>query len=154
MVLRCLLMVHGQNTSKIHWDLYKSSCMPNREMLTQTNKLLRLTFQDYLFPKLSLSQLQNTLGMILVLRGIKWFIIQMYVNTSPVSSINMIFKLIRKYDLGLEKFEPRCIWCFLWRFQRSIKSYYKQWGLFKRIFYMSVYLLKVLLEKWAWIPRA
>lgn len=46
--------------------------MPNREMLTQTNKLLRLTFQDYLFPKLSLSQLQNTLGMILVLRGIKW----------------------------------------------------------------------------------
>ena len=154
MVLRYLLMVHGQNTSKIHGDLYKSSCMPNREMLTQTNKLLRLTFQDYLFPKLSLSQLQNTLGMILVLRGIKWFIVQMYVNTSPVSSINMIFKPIRKYDLDLEKFEPRCIWCFLWRFQQSIKSYYKQWGLFKRIFYMSVYLLKVLLEKWAWIPRA
>ena len=40
-------------------------------MLTQTNKLLRLTSQDYLFLKLSPSQLQNTLGMILVLRGIK-----------------------------------------------------------------------------------
>ena len=144
-VLRYLLRVHGQNTSKIHWDLYKLSGLHKTEMLNQTNKLLRLTSQDYCFPKLSSSQGRfcnyKTHWHDFGVEGNR-MVNRPNVCQHFTSFINQHGLLTHRKisNLGLKKFEPRCIWSFLWKFQWSIKSYYKQWGLFKRIFYMSVYL--------------